>query len=108
MIRAGDTGWALQEVFTDRGKALNAAKYALLQKSFSGAKVVKETCNLATGASGPITVFAEHGPNVVKHTRRVQAGAVRPACVTPRGRFCPESRAVISSALDVTRSRAGR
>ncbi len=102
MIRAGDTGWALQEVYTDRGKALNAAKYALLQKTFSGAKVVKETCNPATGEYLPITVFEEGGPKVVKHKRQLRPEDVRLPCTAPSDLYGPEARAAISRVLDDT------
>lgn len=102
VIRAGDTGWVLQEAFAERGVALNAAKYALLQKTFSGAKVIKETCNLATGEYLPITVFEEGGPKVVKHKRQLRPEDVRLPCVTPSDLYGPEARAAISRVLEDT------
>lgn len=103
MIRAGDPGWVLQEAFAERGEALNAAKYALLQKTFSGAKVVKETCNLATGEYQPLTVFEEGGPKIVKRRRQ----DVRLPCVMPSDLYAPEARAVISRVLEEALKREG-
>lgn len=69
VIHAGEQDWNLHQVFDERRLALNAAKYALLQATVSGAKVVKETHNLETGEYLPITVFENGSSRRVKRRR---------------------------------------
>lgn len=101
VTRAGSRAWALHQTFDERAKALNVAKYALLQKDFSGAKVVKETHDPTTGEFLPITIFEEGGPITTSVARRRQQGGRIP-CVKPCDLYLPDARAAISRVLEET------
>lgn len=101
VTRPGSRAWALHQTLDERGKALNVAKYALLQKDFSGAKVVKETHDPETGEFLPITIFEEGGPITIKVVRRRRQGGRIP-CVKPCDLYSPDARAAISRVLEET------
>lgn len=103
VIKTGNKAWVLHEAFDDRPKAMNSAKYALLQEAFSGARVVKETQDLDTGEYLPITIFEEGGFEVVKRAKE----AVSLPCVTPRDLYSPHARAVIARVLEDALNRWG-
>lgn len=101
LTRAGSRAWVFHQTLDERGQALNAAKYALLQKDFSGAKVVKEIHDPETGEYLPITIFEEGGPTTTKVARRRRQGGRIP-CVKPRDLYSPDARVAISQVLEDT------
>lgn len=103
IIKAGQKTWILHEAHDDRAAAMNSAKYALLQKAFSGARVVKETHNLETGEYLPITVFEEGGFEVVKRTKE----EVQLPCLTPRDLYSSHARILIARVLEDALNRWG-
>lgn len=103
VIKTGNKVWVLHAAFDDRAKAMNGAKYALLQETFSGARVVKETQNLDTGEYVPITIFEEGGFEVAKRSKE----EVSLPCVTPRDLYSPHARALIARVLEDALDRWG-
>lgn len=103
VILANQKKWTMHEAFDDRAKAMNSAKYALLQKNFTGARVVKETEDLESGEFVPITVFEEGGFEVVKRGKE----DVSLPCVTPRDLYTSHARAVIARVLEDALDRWG-
>lgn len=103
VIRSGQKTWILHEAHDDRAKAMNSAKYALLQEKFTGARVVKETHNLDTGEYLPITVFEEGGFEAVKKGKE----EVRLPCLTPRDLYSPHARVLIARVLEDALDRWG-
>lgn len=101
VARTGDRSWVLHQTHDERAGAMNAAKYALLQNTFSGARVVKETHNLATGEYLPITVFEEGGPTTTKVSVR-RSEDVHLPCAVPGDLYAPDARAAISRVLEDT------
>lgn len=96
VIKAGQKTWVLHEAHDDRAEAMNSAKYALLQKDYTGAKVVKETRDQETGEYTPITVFEEGGFEVVKKGKE----EVKLQCLTPRDLYSPHARILIARVLE--------
>jgi hypothetical protein len=103
VMNGGSKTWTLHEAFDDRGPAMNSAKYALLQKAFSGAKVVKEIQDLDTGEYTPITIFEEGGYEIVKKGKE----EVSLPCVTPQDLYSPHARIMISRVLEDALDRWG-
>ena len=103
IIKAGQKTWILHEAHDERAAAMNSAKYALLQKAFSGARVVKETHNLETGEYLPITVFEEGGFEVVKRGKE----EVQLPCLTPRDLYSSHARILIARVLEDALNRWG-
>lgn len=106
LSRAGSRAWVFHQTLDDRGQALNAAKYALLQKDFSGAKVVKEIHDPESDEYLPITIFEEGGPTTTKVARRRRQGGRIP-CVKPRDLYSPDARVAISQVLEDTLTSKG-
>ena len=101
--RAGSVQWVLHEPHEDRAQAMNAAKYALLQQDFSGAKVVKETQNLETGEYQPITIFEEGLTETAKRSKE----DVKLPCVRPQDLYTAHARALIGRVLEDSLDRWG-
>lgn len=101
--RGGAVQWVLHEPHEDRAKALNAAKYALLQADFSGAKVVKETEYLETGEYQPITIFEEGLKEAVKRSK----AEVTLPCVRPQDLYTIHARMLIGRVLEDALERWG-
>jgi hypothetical protein len=101
--QGGSIKWVMHQVVDDRAAAMNSAKYALLQKEFSGAKVVKETHNLDTGEYQPITIFEEGLKEAVKRGKE----EVKLPCIKPQDLYSTHARALIARVLEDALNRWG-